>query len=88
MIRRVILWAGECPLTESRKGTRYRCDSDVTENFPAFYPLPTQFVPHLAETVTVAAFLAPSEICCQAQSLTRPVKLPGRGPVDACFSPC
>ena len=51
MFLRVILWAAEYPLTESRKRTRYRCDSDVTENFPAFYPLPTQFVPHLAETV-------------------------------------
>jgi len=45
MILRVILWAGECPLTESRKRTSYRCDSDVTENFPAFYPLAAQLSP-------------------------------------------
>jgi hypothetical protein len=38
----VILGAGECPPTESRKRTSYRRNSDVTENFPAFYSLPAQ----------------------------------------------
>jgi hypothetical protein len=44
----MVLRAGEYPLAEAGKRARYRCDSDVTENFPARHPLtahePSQFL--------------------------------------------
>jgi hypothetical protein len=65
----MVLRAGEYPLAEAGERARYRGDSDVAENFSAFYSLPAHVPPNSCNrfltAVTSAAFLALCEMQCQ-----------------------
>jgi hypothetical protein len=53
----MVLRTGERPSAEAWKRASYRCDSDVAENFPAFYTLPAQLPPQFLKPLSDSGFI-------------------------------